>query len=133
MPEVLTYGAAEVGTSYPPYTFCVTDSLVREYCAAVLDENPFYEQSAQAPPTLAAVYARWVVVTGQILPAGTVHAKQAYKFLKPVSPGQCLRSVGTILDKYMKKENRYVLLETRTYNEFDDLVTVSHMTVILPE
>jgi hypothetical protein len=105
---------------------------VNDYLTAVQDDNAFYLQKGEVPSAIAAIYARWVTITGKHLPPGTIHAKQYYHFFKAVSPGQSLITTGKIVGKYMKSDNRYIVLETKTCDDAGELVTVGRMTVILP-
>ena len=131
--DMMTYDAIQIGTEYPPFEYELTEIQVNDYLASVQDDNLFYAQEGEAPSAIAAIYARWVTITGKHLPPGTIHAKQYYHFFKAVSPGQYLTTTGKIVEKYMKNDNRYVVLETTTRDDGGDLVTIGRMTVILPE
>jgi len=131
--DFISYSAAQVNKEYAPFEFELSQECVTDYLAAVQDDNPYYDQQGEAPATIAAVYARWSMISGHRIPPGNIHAKQHYKFFKAVSPGQRLKTIGKVVDKYMKKEHRCVELETHTYDEAGDLVAIGRMMCIFPE
>lgn len=131
--EFITYSTAQVNKEYPPFEFELIEERIKDYLAAVQDDNSYYDQQREAPATIAAVYARWSMISGHRIQPGNIHAKQHYKFFKAVSPGQRLKTIGKVVDKYMKKENKCLELETHTYDESGDLVAIGRMMCIGPE
>lgn len=122
-----------VGRKFPCFTYTITEDRIRKYLAAVQDKNTFYEENKVVPPALAAVYTRWPMISGLLGLPGTIHVKQQYKYYKPIPWGATLKIYGEIVDKYIKKDHKYVIQEVKVYDEAGDLVTISRASIILPK
>lgn len=131
--DYIKYSNAEIGREYPPYEFELTEERVNDYLAAVQDDNSYYRQYNEVPATIAAVYARWSMISGHRIQPGNIHAKQYYKFFKTLAPGTKLKTVGKVVNKFLKKEHKCLELETRTYDETGELVAIGRMVCIGPE
>lgn len=137
MPEYVLYEDLEVGQEFPSVEFRITDGVIDSYIEATEDGSPVYSGEGStgsgarrpAPPTLAAVYIRPALMTVPSPPGG-VHAKQRYEFHRPVFSGDVLVTKTRILDKYLKKERKYVVMETITTNQDGQPVTTSRMVRI---
>lgn len=101
-----------VGRSYPatqPYE--ISRAKIAEFAAALADENPAYRgQDPIAPPTFAAVIAAqaWDRLfddpdLGLVLKR-TMHADQAFRYVRPLRPGDQVSAVLTI-DKVRQRGN----------------------------
>ena len=62
---------------------------------------------------------------------GTIHAKQQYVY-KSIPWNTVLSIYGEIVDKYIKKNRKYIVQQVKVFDESGSLVTVSKATVILP-
>lgn len=137
MTEYVLYDDLEVGQEFPPVEFRVTDDVIDRYIEATEDGSPLYSREGStesgsrrpAPPTLAAVYIRPALMTVPSPPGG-IHARQRYEFHCPVFSGDVLVTKTRILDKYLKKEWKYVVMETITTNQDGQPVTTGRMVRI---
>jgi 3-hydroxybutyryl-CoA dehydratase len=141
--ELLIYDSVEIGTEFPPYEYRITDVTVKRYAEAVQDHQPLFSDAAYAiregyqgivaPPTTAAIYATRAHKQEKKLPPGGIHAKQMFRFLKPAYPGDLLISKAKVVDKYIKKERKYVVIEVETKNQRGEIVVISRSTGIWPK
>jgi 3-hydroxybutyryl-CoA dehydratase len=132
------------GRSFPSVDYTLDPQQVREYAAAVGDLNPLYvdEEFARcskyggpiAPPTIAAVFTTLrVVLKEQKMPPGAIHAKQYFKFIKPVRPGDKLHITVTLKDKYIRRDRKWVVIETQVENQHGEDVVLARITGIWPK
>jgi acyl dehydratase len=141
--ELLTYDSVEVGTEFAPYIYHLKGERVRQYIEATQDSQPIFKdlnyakemgyRDIPAPPTTAAIYATRAHKQKKKLPPGGIHAKQMFRFLKPVYPDDTLTSYAKVADKYIKKGRKYVVIEVTTKNQWDETVVTSKSTGIWPE
>jgi 3-hydroxybutyryl-CoA dehydratase len=121
------YDDIAVGDRFPdaPARFEVTAADIESFRLATQDSA----QSVEAPALLAAVYLRPAqnALKG---PPGGIHAKQAFKFLRPVRAGDVLETRLEVMEKYEKKGRRYLVSQTATHNQDGQLVTRGLMTSI---
>lgn len=131
--RVVTFDEYTVGQTFPCFTYKITEEQVKKYIDAVQDQNALYLEEKIVPPALAAVYTRWLMVTEADAPPGVIHAKQQYQYFKPIPWNTTLSIYGEILDKYVKKDHKYVIQQVNVFDESGTLVTVSKATVIYPQ
>lgn len=136
MSDFVTYESLVEGEDFldPPPVFEVTEERVGKYILATEDKT---EQLAElsdigermAPPMLAAVYVIEALRT-RVGPPGGIHAKQYFKFHRPVLVGETLFTTAKILRLYIKRNRQYVEMQTETRNQFSELVTTGMITRI---
>jgi acyl dehydratase len=141
--ELLTYDSVEIGTEFPVYVYKLTEETVRRYCEAIEDPHPLFNdeeyakkegyKTVVAPPTIAAIYALRAHKQKRKLPPGGIHAKQKFCFLRPVYPGDVLYCRAKVVDKYIKKDRKYVVIEVETKNQSGETVVISTSTGIWPK
>lgn len=136
MTDYLRFDELEVGHVLPPVEYEVTPEVVALYRRATLDDaTPVPEDPttrAAAPLTFAAAYMR-TVYQSLPNPPGGIHAKQRYVFHAPVFPGDVLTTSGRITDLYVKRDNKYVIVESTTANQDGQVVTSAWATRIWAE
>ena len=128
----MKFAEVQVGTPYPEKMFRVTEEAVRAYLAAVEDETPLYADERLVPPAYAAVFTRWEALTGEQLEDGTVHAKQAFRYRKPIRWGETLTLRGQVKEKMEKRGLKFVVQKVEAFNEGGELAVESEITIILP-
>ena len=128
----MKFAEVQVGVPYPEKIFKVTEEAVRAYLAAVEDDSPLYVEEQLVPPAYAAVYTRWEALTGEQLEDGTVHAKQEFRYLKPIHWGDILTLRGRVEEKMEKRGLKFVVQKVEAFNGAGDLAVKSKITIILP-
>ena len=128
----MKFAEVQVGVPYPEKIFRVTEEAVRAYLAAVEDDSPLYVEEQLVPPAYAAVYTRWEALTGEQLEDGTVHAKQAFRYLKPIHWGDTLTLRGRVEEKMEKRGLKFVVQKVEAFNGGGELAVESEITIILP-
>ena len=128
----MKFAEVQVGAPYPEKVFRVTEEAVRAYLAAVEDETPLYADERLVPPAYAAVFTRWEALTGEQLEDGTVHAKQAFRYRKPIRWGETLTLRGQVKEKMEKRDLKFVVQKVEAFNEAGELAVESEITIILP-
>jgi hypothetical protein len=132
--ESLVEGAEFLDT---PPVFEVTEERVNKYILATEDITKQLEVSNNsavrvAPPMLAAVYVIEALRT-RVGPPGGIHAKQYFKFHRPVFIGETLQTTAKILSLYIKRNRQYVEMKTETKNQLGEIVTTGIITRIWGE
>lgn len=128
----MKFAEVQVGVPYPEKKFTITEEAVKAYLAAVEDDTSLYVEERLAPPAYAAVYTRWEALTGEQLENGTVHAKQRFRYLKPIHWGDTVTLRGQVKDKVDKRGLKFVFQKVEVFNEADELAVESEITIILP-
>jgi 3-hydroxybutyryl-CoA dehydratase len=129
----------EVGQHFEPFDYELEPETIRQYVMAVQEQTEIYSdpESARslglrdvaAPPTMAAVYT--IRAFRQVpAPPGGIHAKQQFHFYQPALAGDWLTTLVEIIDKYIKREKKYVVMTGRTVNQNGDLIVTAKMTRI---
>ena len=128
----MKFAEVQVGVPYPEKIFKVTEKAVRAYLTAVEDDSPLYLDEQLVPPAYAAVYTRWEALTGEQLEDGTVHAKQVFRYLKPIHWGDILTLRGRVEEKMEKRGLKFVVQKVEAFNGAGELAVESEITIILP-
>lgn len=133
----LSFENLQVGQTFPVAEFCVQGDHIRRYAEATGDDHPSYrsgdDESLQAPNTFGHLFAvPRVVVPDAVLPPGGVHARQEYRFERPLQAGQRITTAMRLVDKYEKRGRRYLVYEFEVRDETGAVSLVSRMTSIAP-
>ncbi|MDO8690035.1 MAG: MaoC family dehydratase [Dehalococcoidia bacterium] len=141
----LVYDEIEVGREFDPPAMELTAEAVRKYLLAVEDDTPIYgnRQEAEAaglgwpvaPPTTAAMFSRTSVLLQKegTMPPGSVHARQEFQFVAPFRPGDTLTTKAKVVEKFIRKERKWMVIESTTKNQKGETVVVGRMTGIWPK
>jgi acyl dehydratase len=119
--NVLTYDAVQVGETFISNDHLITPEDIETYAFAVDDYHAWFTEDSPfggpiAHPTLMANQALHLRHSKYIVHAG-LHAKMALQFLRPLRVGMRVRSRGTIIDKYMRRDKKYMVTEFVTTDE----------------
>ena len=128
----MKFAEVQVGVPYPEKIFKVTEEAVKAYLAAVEDDTPLYTEERLVPPAYAAAFTRWEALTGEPRADGTVHAKQGFRYLKPIYWGETLTLRGQVKEKMERRGLKFVVQNVEAFNEAGELAVVSEITIILP-
>jgi hypothetical protein len=114
------FDTSKIGHSFPPFTFEIQRSKIRELALAIGDDNPVYQsrQVAQAAgyqdiplfPTTPTIFLFWgnTHFVEQLAELGIdfarlLHREEEYEYLSPIYPGKILTGVMTVLDGSTRK------------------------------
>lgn len=126
----LVYEEIMIGEELPVMELVVDEGVQGRYLVAVQDENPWYykgspwggaitHHSTLDGSTIIAVYLKYVY------PLSAVHAKQDTEFINPLPLGKPVRINSKIVDKYVKRERRYIVVESLVVDH--DGVEIMHL------
>ena len=110
-----SYETIEVGEELGTKEMYITEDLIKKYTHAIEGNHPWYMKNSPfggliAPPTifdqetlrlLDSKYARF----------GSIHSKQAWEFKNPIKPGKKYIITVRVVDKYIKRERGYLVME----------------------
>ena len=128
----MRFEEVQTGVPYPEKKITLTEEAVKAYLAAVEDKTPLYMEEQLVPPAYAAVYTRWEALTGEQLEDGTVHAKQGFRYVKPVHWGETMTLRGHVKEEMEKRGLKFVIQKVEAYNEAGELAVENEITIILP-
>ena len=136
-----------IGREYKPVTYVVGQEKIKEYALAVGDTNPLYinpefaKKSKYgeiiAPPMFVVVYAKEtmdVLFSDKELNLNIsrlVHGEQEFDFHKIVKANDTIKTLGKIKNIYPKGNNDFIELETKSYNQNNELVTEGLWTFVI--
>ena len=146
--------ANAIGTTFPPFSFEISRSKIRELARAIGDPNPVYDsiEAAQAagyrdvplPPTFGTILGLWgetgsverLRVLG-IDMARALHGEEEYQYLAPIYPGDVLTGVTTLADAKTRsgssgRNMEIYTIQTAYTNQHDQpVLRARHMVVIV--
>lgn len=136
-----------IGREYKPVTYVIGQEKIREYSLAVGDLNPLYTDpefakkskfgTIIAPPMFVVVFARDSMFNlfedkeiNINLPK-LVHGEQEFNFHKIVKANDSIKTISKIKNIFQKNNNDFVELETKSYNQNNELVVEGLWTFII--
>ncbi len=138
----LSYDQIEAGLTLPEIEFEISEERVKHYVQAIEDFNPIYLEDEQAlragfprriaPPTIGALFIMKVYADLGGQPDGTIHTQQSFKFFGPIYVGEIIRTSSRVIDKFIKRDKQYVLVETHSLNSRKELIMLGRSTFIWP-
>jgi acyl dehydratase len=136
-----------IGKSYPPATYAVGREKVREFAAAVGEEDPLHldVEAARAagfadvvaPPMFAVVYSAPVMAPAIFDPevginfATMVHGGQEFEWGAPVVAGDEITTTATVKDISERNGMGFYVFETVSKNQDGDTVCTAKWTNIV--
>jgi hypothetical protein len=134
---VLTYEAITVGETFTSNDHLITPEDVETYAYAVDDYRAWFcgdgdGQGQYAHPTIMANQALHLRHSKYIVHAG-LHAKMEFQFLQPLRVGMRVRSQGKIIDKYIRRDKKYMVTEYVTLDENDTELIRGQFTQMIIE
>jgi acyl dehydratase len=107
----------EVGEEFGPLETAISDHDVKSYAYAVDDFHPWYLQNSPfdgrvVPPALLpiALFNLWYLTYDRRLVHG-LHAREELQLFGPVVVGQQLRLRARVADKFVRRGERYIVVE----------------------
>ena len=144
------WDVAQLGDAAPPFTYLVTARSIADYCRAVRNENPLYQDADAArrgpfggivaPPTYAfkcapprrdeVMHARGFVSPEEKGDRSTPYAKSELFFQRPIRPGDEVTSVVSLEDKYERRGNQFMTWRVRATDARGEPVVEYTYTII---
>ena len=142
----LIYDFFYIGQELPVYVHKVTEEEIDKYCKSVQERNPVYISDAAAremgfpgriaPPMMVRNYAHFQnVFMGfkETIPGHTIHASGEYMFLKAVRPGDTITTTGKVIDKFVKRDKKFLCFELISKNQTGETVVINRHTSVWPK
>ncbi|MDP2936945.1 MAG: MaoC family dehydratase N-terminal domain-containing protein [Dehalococcoidia bacterium] len=141
----LVYDEIEVGREFDPPVLNLTEEAVKKYLQAVEDDSSIYQDQTAAldaavgwpvaPPTTAAIFSRTSVLFQKEgkMPPGSIHARQEFQFVAPLRPGDVLTTKARVAEKFVRKDRKWMVIESTTVNQRGETVVIGRMTGIWPK
>lgn len=136
-----------IGHEYEPVTYVIGQEKIKEYALAIGDLNPLYIDpgfakkskygSIIAPPMFVVVFAKEAMdklfsdkeLNLQV--SRLVHGEQEFNFHKIVKTNDTIKTIGKIKNIFSKGNNDFIELETKSYNQNNELVVEGLWTFII--
>jgi acyl dehydratase len=147
------FDTSKIGHSFPPFTIEVARCKIHELALAIGDTNPIYQSREAAQeagyadvplfPTSPTTFTFWgnTELAGHLTSLGLnvmriLHGEEEYEYLAPVSPGDVLTGVVTVLEGRSRQGRDgssmdIVILEARYTNQNDEAVLKARQTVVV--
>ena len=129
------YENLEIGEDLGTRSFVITDEMIQDCAESIESHHNWYFKDSPlggriAPPTifdneslrmLDTCYARF----------GSIHAKQTWRFLKPVLVGTKVYVNVRIADKFVKREKGYFIMELIAKDDRGDTACMGQHTSVV--
>lgn len=138
--KIYQWDVAEVGDESPPYAYEVSAEKIADYCRAVRYENPVYVNDGAArelgfpgvfaPPTMLYTYAPQrrndvMASRGYVAPEQAEHNPRSTPFVSThirfqgvlVRPGDVVTSTTTVVDKFQRRNNKFITFRVTARNQ----------------
>lgn len=132
---------------YPAVTYVVGQEKIKEYALAIGDLNPLYTdpevakkseyKTIIAPPMFVVVFANEAMnhlfkdKEVNINFARLLHGEQEFNFHKVVKANDTIKTLAKIKKIYLKGTNDFVELETKSFNQHNELVVDGLWTFVI--
>jgi len=123
-----------VGDVFPQFNFTITEEMADKYLNTIEDAHAAFRTAdgtgkRLVPSTILSLFTFGAYKNFIESPAGCLHAKQEYEFLRPVHIGDTMVVRSKIVDKYVKNGRNFVIFSTEAQKEHE-LVLKSLMTIL---
>ena len=136
-----------IGREFKPTNYVVGQEKIKEYAIAIGDRNPLYTDpefakkskygTIIAPPMFVVVFARDAMFNLfldneiNVNMSRLVHGEQEFDFHKIVKANDSIKTISKIKNIYSKNNNDFIELETKSYNQNNELVVNGLWTFIV--
>ena len=104
------YETAEIGEELGSYEYVLTQEMLDTFRASVEDPDAQF-------PTLAVKHDATAFAMVYEDKRGSVNAGNEVEFFNPPVPGKKVRVTGRIADKYIRRDNPYLVIEATAVDE----------------
>jgi|TARA_B110000259_G_scaffold179894_1_gene219947 acyl dehydratase len=131
-----TFEGAELGREVCEGCIHVTQTEIDTFCNLLGYNDPAYKGDAVggaiAPSSMGLTYGLRLGWENKVFPPGCIRMGDENVHGHPVRPGDDLRTVLTIVDKFKRKNRKFMKYKLRTTNQRDQLVCSITFTAIVP-
>lgn len=141
----------KIGIQYEPYSLKIEEGKIKEFAAAIGDDNPIYYSEVEAkkqgykgipiPLTFLQVVDLWggpdfqeKVQILQLNPVKVLHGEQEYEFIDDIYAGDILSVTATVIDVVVKEGSSggmdLITTENKYINQNGELVAISRQVTI---
>lgn len=118
---LISFETLDVGTTFRSDDRVIRPQDVEAYAFAIDDHDPWFFGPGPfdkpiVHPTLLANQALFLRHNRFVVPAG-LHARMSFEFLAPIPLGVRARTVGEVVDKYVRRDKPYMVTEFRTFDD----------------
>lgn len=135
------------GKTYPPFTFEVDRSKIKELCLAIGDNNPLFfdkeyakkqgYKDIPAPLTFATVINFWgnPEIWDRMKEIGIdiqrlLHAKEEYEYFSPIYPGDIIKGEMSV-DSIRSSSLMDMVTFKSTFTRDNEVVLIAKMTIVV--
>jgi hypothetical protein len=131
----IRYDDLKIGFKFPTVSCRLDKDTISSYLKATEDGNPLYFNESIVPPMTVAIYGRLGYILDMArfelsLPKGLIHAKQMYEFTGVIREDELITTYTEVVDRYIKNNRKYVVIEMVTKNEEGKTVIIGRMTIV---
>lgn len=130
----------EPGQDWGVHAWTATEAFCEGWRTVTGDDFPIYRDGAETratygrpivPPSIAFIYLTECIqgLMANRAPGG-VHARQKLRFLSPIHVGDTLSTHLRVSSKYIKRDRKYVELDSETFNQDGVKVLEAHRVTI---
>ena len=130
----------EIGQS-ASFTKTITEEDVMKFAEVTGDFNPIHVNPEYAKTQMFGKQVAHGALSSGLISAvlgtelfgpGILYTNQTVAFKKPVFFGDTLKAVGTVKDKFTKKDGKmkFIICDTKVYNQNDEIVTDGEGTIL---
>lgn len=132
---LLTYGAVEVGQSLGPIRYRADPGLVLGHLRALGQVvSPFLEDADTGKLLIEpGIYVRNYIrlLRAHFTVQGAIHARTQVDLQRPAPAGEVLTVSGCVVEKYVRRERPYVVVESTTRDDSGQVLCHERNTVLL--
>ena len=131
-----TFGGAEIGRQVCEGRMTVTQADIDSFCALMGYDDPAYRAGApggaMAPTSMCLTYGLRLGWEEDVFPPGAIRMGDENVYGVPARAGDTLTTVLTIVDRFVRKERKFLKYEMVTSNQRGQRVCTVAFTAIVP-
>lgn len=131
-----TFEGARIGQPVCKGTIKVTQADIDDFCALMGYDDPVYRPDAPdgaiAPTSMCLTYGLRLGWEDSVFPPGAVRMGDENVYGVPARPGDTLTTVLTIVDRFSRKERKFLKYEMVTTRQTGERVCLVAFTAIVP-
>ena len=138
MKKELRWDDIQIGEELGPLEYDISEDFINNFANAVDDHDDWYMKSSPfgdriAHPTFAATdYNDLAFLTWGPLLSG-LHAKHSMELINPVKAGSTVKVSGKIVNKYIKRERKYIEMEYQVVDQDGQEIARHKYTGTVPQ